>query len=580
MQSSPQMPSAKPLAVTYLRVSTKEQAERDGDPEGYSIPAQREANRRKAESLGVDLVAEFVDRGESARSADRPELKRMLQFVREQPIEYCLVHKVDRLARNRADDVEINLALSAAGVRLVSATENIDETPSGMLLHGIMSSIAEFYSRNLATEVSKGLMQKAKSGGTVTRAPLGYRNIHSLDDQGRENRSVAVDDQRAPLIAWAFSRYAEGDITLADLAAELTARGLTTPATPKRAAKPLEANALQKILTNPYYKGVVVYRGMTYPGRHEPLVTTALWEKVQRALSTRRVGEKVRKHHHYLKSSVYCGECNSRMIVHHAVNRHGSTYDYFVCLGRHQKRTTCQMAAVPIRLVEHKILEHYKSIALPSELRESLQATLLRELEAITEDAATEAKQLAQQRHALDEKRRKLLQAHYAGAIPLDLLKTEQDTIAREIARIDERTLAMEASNEDLRVNLDAAMSLAENCHEAYRRATPHQRRMINQAVFDRIYVHDDAEIDGLLAEPFDTLLDAETLNLATSTDRATPKSGQRETRSTPTGENRVQRHGRGSKEPVLVELRGLEPLTFSMRTRRATSCATAPQAT
>ncbi|MFK5165266.1 recombinase family protein, partial [Propionibacterium freudenreichii] len=84
------------------------------------------------------------------------------------------VHKVDRLARNRLDDVEIHRALLDAGVKLVSATENIDETPSGMLLHGIMSSIAEFYSKNLATEVTKGLTQKVATGGTPMRAPLGY----------------------------------------------------------------------------------------------------------------------------------------------------------------------------------------------------------------------------------------------------------------------------------------------------------------------------------------------------------------------------------------------------------------------
>jgi site-specific DNA recombinase len=103
--------TARLLAVSYLRVSTKEQAERDGDPEGYSIPAQREANRRVAATLGADIIEEFVDRGESAKTADRPELQKMLEFVKEQPIAYCIVHKVDRLARNRADDVTINLAL-------------------------------------------------------------------------------------------------------------------------------------------------------------------------------------------------------------------------------------------------------------------------------------------------------------------------------------------------------------------------------------------------------------------------------------------------------------------------------------
>ena len=62
--------------------------------------------------------------------------------------------------------------LRECGVQLVSASESIDETPSGMLLHGIMSSIAEFYSQNLATEVKKGMGEKVKGGGTVGRAPI------------------------------------------------------------------------------------------------------------------------------------------------------------------------------------------------------------------------------------------------------------------------------------------------------------------------------------------------------------------------------------------------------------------------
>ena len=88
-------------AVIYLRVSTKEQAQRDGDREGYSIPAQRDACRRKATALEAAVVEEFADRGESARSADRPELQRLLAYVRSNHVDYVIVHKVDRLARNR-----------------------------------------------------------------------------------------------------------------------------------------------------------------------------------------------------------------------------------------------------------------------------------------------------------------------------------------------------------------------------------------------------------------------------------------------------------------------------------------------
>ena len=111
--------------MSYLRVSTKEQAEKGGTDEGYSIPAQREANQRKAEQMGATIVEEFVDAGESARKADRPDLMRMIKYVATHKVNYCIVHKVDRLARNRADDVAIHLALRDAGVMLVSASENI-----------------------------------------------------------------------------------------------------------------------------------------------------------------------------------------------------------------------------------------------------------------------------------------------------------------------------------------------------------------------------------------------------------------------------------------------------------------------
>lgn len=143
-------------AVSYLRVSTREQAERGGEREGLSIPAQRQANRKTAPGLGAWVVKEFVDAGASATSTARPALTEMLEWIRTNRVDIVIVHKLDRLARNRADDVQITQAIVDAGARLVSSTEAIDESPSGRLVHGIMASIAEFCSRNLATEVSKG----------------------------------------------------------------------------------------------------------------------------------------------------------------------------------------------------------------------------------------------------------------------------------------------------------------------------------------------------------------------------------------------------------------------------------------
>ncbi len=237
------------FAISYLRVSSRGQAERGGgDDEGFSIPAQREANKRKALALGAIVGKEFVDRGTSARSADRPELQKMLAYIKEnaERVDYVIVHKVDRLARNRGDDVDITRALAEANVQLISASESIDSTPSGMLLHGIMSSIAEFYSQNLATEVKKGMSTKVKNGGVVSKAPLGYVNLRRVDDKGREERYVALDEEQAPLIKRAFEAYATGEWSVVALAEYLASLGLATRATPKIPSNPIKRRCSTK----------------------------------------------------------------------------------------------------------------------------------------------------------------------------------------------------------------------------------------------------------------------------------------------------------------------------------------------
>ena len=99
------------------------------------------------------------------------------------------------------------------------------------------------------------------------RAPIGYLNVRRTDEAGREIRTVEVDADRAPLIRWAFQQYATGETSVTGLLRELTARGLVTVPTPKRPSKPLGKNTLYKLLTNPYYAGVIRYKGCSIPAR-------------------------------------------------------------------------------------------------------------------------------------------------------------------------------------------------------------------------------------------------------------------------------------------------------------------------
>ena len=566
-------------AITYLRVSTADQATRGGREEGFSIPAQREANTRKAESLDAVVIEEFVDAGESGTSATkRPELQRMLSYVREHHVDYCIVHKLDRLARSRADDVSIHFALKQAGVTLVSTSENIDETPSGMLMHGIMSSIAEFFSRNLANEVTKGLVQKASVGGTVSRAPLGYKNVHVNDELGRVNRTVEIDTERAHLITWAFFRYSEGDPTLRTLLDELTARGLTTRATPKWPSKPLTITGLHKLLRNPYYKGEIRYRGVTYPGLHEPLVDPQTYQQVQDLLSAHNVaGTHQRTNQHYLRGSAYCGTCGSRLMLTTARNRWGTKYLYLVCSGRTRKITDCQRQAMSAEMVEELIEDEYRTVALSPSLRDSIEELVLEDFDALQAGSKTERKQMESQCIELGAQRQKLLDAHYAGAIPLDLLKAEQDRIAGQLTRIEDQLASFDANFEQARAVLADTLDLTRDCHTAYLEAGDSTRRLFNQAFFSKIYIDEDDETREQTVrvdynEPFDSLLSRlipasvhRNLDIKKTALRDIPIGGLNDTLSET---DKVQ----GSHTDTLVEMRGLEPLTPCVQSRCSTS--------
>lgn len=495
-------------AVSYIRVSTREQAQRGGSEEGFSLPAQREANKRKAQSMGALVVKEFADRGESARSANRPELQKMLAYLKEDGgIDYVIVHKLDRLARNRADDVEINRAFEEAGVRLVSTSENIDQTPGGMLLHGIMSSIAEFYSRNLANEVIKGMGEKARNGGTLGKAPLGYVNVRARDENGREVRTVELDEERAPLLRLAFSEYATGNWTVRQLADHLNTLGLSIPPTPRRCAKPITTTRLHKILRHPYYKGTISFQGVEYAGTHEPLVDEETWSQVQAILASRRYGERQRIHNHFLKSTVVCGQCGARLSVQNAKNSKGTIYPYFVC-ARRCRLHDCAFRAVLIDVVEERMSDLYQTIQLSAADRTQIERYLHDELSQIEGDKVKAVRSLTTRRTNIEDRRRRLLHAHYEGAIPLDLLKEEQAKLTSELNQIERQLAAYQADAAEVRQHLTQALDLLEDCHRLYQAAPAHLKKLLNQVFFQRVLVNPLVDEEGRVVLPEDGTTD------------------------------------------------------------------------
>ncbi|MGN6330297.1 MAG: recombinase family protein [Motilibacteraceae bacterium] len=245
-------------AVIYLRVSSAGQVKTDYDPEGISIPAQRQACLRKAEQLGLTVIDEYIEPGKSATEmTKRVAFQQMLTRVRQsKDVDYVIVYKLSRMARNRYDDAIVMADLRKRGVVLISAMESIDDTPVGQLMHGILATFNEYQSRESGADIAYKMGQKAKSGGTLGRAPLGYLNVFDRSE-GREIRTVTLDPDRAELVKLAFELYATGEYTLADLSDELYDRGLRSRPTAAHPAKQVSINKLSLMLRDRYYLGLI-----------------------------------------------------------------------------------------------------------------------------------------------------------------------------------------------------------------------------------------------------------------------------------------------------------------------------------
>ena len=454
------------LGVSYLRVSTREQAERGGTDEGFSIPAQREANTRKADDLGARVVREFVDAGESARSADRDGLKEMLAFIAATRVTFCIVHKLDRLARNRADDVKIHEALISAGghPRLGYRVHRSDTVGDARPRHHVVHHrVLQPQPRHRSHQ---GLTQKLAQGGTPMRAPVGYLSVRRTDEQGREVRTVEVDPERAPLVRWAFETYAKGATSVTGLLRDLTARGLTTVPSPKRPSKALGKNTLYKLLTNPYYAGVIRYKGALHPGAHEPLIEPTLFDQVQSLLKARnaRMTRHV-QHAHHLKGLLHCGSCGSRMLLDFATNPRGTTYAYFICSGRAAKKTTCTRRAVPVQVAERLVEDSYRDITISEADYRHLAAEVDAAFDEQSAGRDQEFADLTANRARLEAESDKLLAAHFADAIDLPTLKRHQDRIRAGLADIERRLSEHDEHHSGARAFLHDSLRLLTDAH-------------------------------------------------------------------------------------------------------------------
>mgnify|MGYP001547921185 CR=1 FL=1 len=288
---------------------------------------------------------------------------------------------------------------------------------------------------------------------------------------------------------------------------DLTARGLLSVPSPKRPSKPLGKNALYRVLTNPYYAGVIRYKGALHPGAHAPIVEPALFDQVQSLLKARNAhATRHVQHAHHLKGLLHCGTCGSRMLLDFATNPRGTTYAYFVCSGRAAKKTTCTRRAVPVQVAERLVESSYGNITISEAEYRHLAAEVDAAFDKRSAGRDQEFADLTANRARLEAESDKLLAAHFADAIDLATLKRHQDRIRAGLADVNRRLAEHSEHHTGGRAFLHDSLRLLTDAHRAYQYSGDADRRIANQAFYTRLDITDDEQLRPTLAEPFATI--------------------------------------------------------------------------
>ena len=342
-------------AALYARVSSDRQ---DVD---LSVAAQLRALRDYAEKNGYHVAHEYIDEAESGRIADRPQFQKMLDEAAkpEAPFKEILVWKFSRFTRKREHAVAFKSMLRRKGIRVVSITEQADDSATGRLLEGIIESVDEFYSENLAQEVVRGMREAASRGFWVaSRVPYGFSKV-MVQDGAKKRPSLEPDPATAPVVERIFG-MAEAGRGILDITRTLNDEGIANPT-----GRLWSKNGVHIILKNEAYTGTLVW-GVDAKDKADPVRVEKAFPAIVSKSQFRRVNRKLRsraprKSHprrvgstYLLSGMVKCKACNRALSGQDAKS---GKFAYYVCQSLLKRGSgTCDAPRLNARRFEEKVV--------------------------------------------------------------------------------------------------------------------------------------------------------------------------------------------------------------------------------
>ena len=331
-------PSCSPrTAVAYARYSSAGQRD-------VSIEQQLEDIRAFAKREGYTLVHEYADHARSGfkNTSARTAFQSMMAAAESGTFDTVLAWKVDRFGRNREDSAIYKGKLRRFGVRVLYAMEPIPEGSAGVLLEGMLEATAEWYSRQLSENVTRGMMDNARRCIYNGTRVLGY--MRGPDDH------YAIQPEEAAVIRQIYELYNSG------LSAERVARQLNAMGLKTARGMPFSQEAIIRIIGNERYTGVYIWGDIRVPEGMPAIIDRKTFEEAQRM--RRKTARHIEQGNidFLLTGKAFCGHCGAAMIGDSGTSKDGSRHYYYTCQAKKAKKG-CHKRSVKKAFLESTVID-------------------------------------------------------------------------------------------------------------------------------------------------------------------------------------------------------------------------------
>ena len=427
------------VAVAYARFSSNNQREE-------SIDAQLRAIREYCEKEDIKLIAEFTDEAVSGKTDDREDFQNMInQLLKGHlQVDYVLVHKFNRLSRDKYNSAFYKKKLKDIGVKVISVTQKIDDTPEGEMLEGFLEVIDQYYSQNLALEVRKGLKENALKGKhNGGRKMLGL----SVDENGHY---YANDD--AWIVRRIFEEYASG-VPKSEICRRLNEEGIRN-----QYGRTFNSRHIYDLLKNEKYIGVYQY---TITAKeivrieefiHDTIIDFELWERVKllRSEPTKKKYRE-RKRYYHLTGKTKCAECGMPISGAGAKKqKNGDIYSYYKCSGKTKHKNGCTNTSINKEWFESNVLKIVVDTVLNNSMIEEIASIAYAELEASRKKPENSTEQLKARLAVINTKQSRLMELYLDSDMDKQMLDEKNEDLRQQKRAIEskiEKNKAIEESN-------------------------------------------------------------------------------------------------------------------------------------